>query len=88
MTDSVEKMDDGERLAKAMNLLSRAGELFEDSAPDTAWWRDYFLLAGEHMVCTEEGWEPGSAKAELVADYGPGHILDEVNAPRGTEGPR
>jgi hypothetical protein len=48
---------------KAMDLLDRAANrLADDTAPDARWWKDLFLLTGQHMVCTEEGWEDGACK--------------------------
>jgi hypothetical protein len=44
-------------------LLDRAANrLADDTAPDARWWKDLFLLTGQHMVCTEEGWEDGACK--------------------------
>jgi len=75
-----------ERCAKLMNLLERAAKWME-GAPDKVWWREYFLLTGEHMILTEEGWEAGTLKWEYeqqakadgedIEDW----ILDEVNGP-------
>lgn len=65
------------KLAKAMNLLKRA-DAAEIAAPDKDWFRDLYLLTGEHAVLTDEGWIPGVEK-HLVS---PDNILDEINAPR------
>lgn len=71
-----------EKLEKAMSLLERAADrLSDDTSPDVEWWTDWFELTGEHMILTDEGWEPGSIKAELIEEYGFEAILDEVNAP-------
>lgn len=55
--------------------------------PDNNWWRDYFRLSGDHVVLTEEGWEPASIyksqpelRAEMAASGG---FLEELNAPPG-----
>jgi hypothetical protein len=69
------------RLEQAMNLLNRAADYCSDNPPDKEWFRDLFLLTGEHMVLTEEGWQPGNNRPMLVAEYGEGHIEDEVNGP-------
>lgn len=67
-----------EQLATALGLLERALPRFEDAtAPDTQWFKDYFLLTGEHMVLTDEGWIHGKNAENLPADL----RLDEVNAP-------
>lgn len=58
----------------ALDHLERILGDFE-MTPDADWWRDYFLLAGLHMVLTPYGWEPGDVKDE----YDPEDILDEVN---------
>jgi hypothetical protein len=71
-----------EQLQKAMDLLERASEKLSEQPPDNTWWRDYFMLTGEHMICTEEGWQTGSCKQELISEYGDDHILDEVNKPQ------
>ena len=68
-----------EKYDKAMDLLERVAVYIERS-PDTNWWRDYFLLTGDHMICTDEGWQPGEAKASLIGEYGDDYILEEVNA--------
>jgi hypothetical protein len=38
-------------------------------------------LHSEHMICTEEGWQPGDVKQSIIDDYGPEAILAEVNDP-------
>jgi hypothetical protein len=50
-----------EKLKKALDLLERA-VADEIRAPDPQWFRDYFLLTGQHMILTDEGWEDGSSK--------------------------
>jgi hypothetical protein len=74
------KMTTEQKLERAMSLVSRAGDFFSDDPPED-WFRDYYILTGEHMVATEEGWQLGSNKAELIAEYGEDYIQDEVNAP-------
>lgn len=69
-----------ERLSCAIDLVERAAGSFEDGAPDARWWRDYGLFTGLHMICTEDGWQPGTVKAELIAKYGEDVVLDEINA--------
>jgi hypothetical protein len=70
-----------EKLEKALDLLERASEMFEDRSPDPRWFKELFLLTGRHMICTEEGWEPGECKDHVVEQYGADYIEDEVNAP-------
>ena len=74
-----------DRLLMALELLERVVEVLEDT-PDKAWWREYFLLTGRHMILTDEGWEPGSCKKSYLDDWQENPdfgnpILDEVNAP-------
>jgi hypothetical protein len=66
-----------DRLIHAMDLLERAEPKFEDGGPDVDWHRDFFLLTGDHMICTDEGWQPGDTEPRPDAD----EILCEVNAP-------
>ena len=71
--------------APVRSLLARAAEFCTENAPDREWFRDYYLLTGEHMILTDEGWCWGSCKESLLKDY-PNEkpediILDEVNAP-------
>lgn len=44
-------------------------------------WRRYYELSGQHMILTDEGWEPGESKASYIANGFADWILDEVNAP-------
>jgi hypothetical protein len=76
--------------AAASRLLLRAINLLEDRPfkDDPKFWEDFLRFTGEHWICTDEGWEPGSVKKEYVkmaeeegiklSDI----ILCEVNAPR------
>jgi hypothetical protein len=69
------------RAESVLNALMEV-DPFED-APDRNWWRDYYLLTGDHMVCTEEGWVPAEMNAREVTGEDPDEVLDEVNAPVG-----
>lgn len=69
---------------KAMELLKRVVEK-ETPAPDAQWFTDYFTLTGDHMILTEEGWEPGDVKKVYMDDWEKNPdwsnpILSEVNA--------
>jgi hypothetical protein len=68
---------DEQKLARAMEYLEALATVLDERAPDEDWWGDYFSLTGQHMVLTEEGWEP----AEPVKADPEIEILDEVNAP-------
>jgi hypothetical protein len=56
-------------------------------APGMKLWRDYYEWTGDHMILTDEGWEPGEQKQSYIdqaasegCDLGD-FIQDEVNAP-------
>jgi len=59
-----------------------------ETAPNSGWWKRYFLFDGAHMILTEEGWELGCEKATYekqasedgypISDV----IFDEVNPPQ------
>jgi hypothetical protein len=68
-----------DRASGVLNSILDA-EMFEQG-PDPEWWRDYFLLTGEHMVCGEYGWMPASHNTREVTGEDPEEIFDEVNAP-------
>lgn len=70
-----------DKLAKALDLLERAGERFEETPPDAFWWENYFQLTGQHMILTDEGWQDGRQRSEISLEYGEDAILKEVNAP-------
>lgn len=69
---------------EAADLLERAVDIIIEhevgSGDDHEFWRDYFDFTGEHMVLTDEGWEPG----EVKQSYGPDDIHEELNAPEET----
>src|ERR1700691_6303765 len=44
-----------DRLIRAMDLLDRVS--VAECRVDTHWYKDYFLLGGQHMILTNEGWE-------------------------------
>lgn len=50
-------------------------------------WKRYHALSGDHMIMTDEGWEPGEAKASYLEEYGAASILDEVNMPSASGDP-
>lgn len=72
---------DTDQFRLAMDLLKRAESYLSEQPPDSNWFRDLFRLNGEHMVLTEEGWQPGCEKQALIDEYGADYIQDEVNAP-------
>lgn len=70
-----------QKLEKAMDLLNRveAGEAIVHR--DFNWYRDFYLLTGDHMVRTDEGWEDGDGKQTYIDSGDEDAILEEVNAP-------
>lgn len=81
------------KTGEAMRLLVRAADYFSsaETTPDKDWFKDFYLLTGEHMVLTDEGWEFGASKEDIIAwaeedarrsgvEY-EDPILDEINAP-------
>lgn len=72
------QMDLQAKYDKAMDLLSRAENRMDAEAPDATWMEEYYVLTGDHMICTEEGWTPGENKPDIHPD----DILMEVNAPQ------
>jgi hypothetical protein len=77
-----------------MTLLERFVELYGEVPlegsminPGMKLWRDYYVFSGDHMILTEDGWEPGSVRQSYIemanleglpiTDF----ILDEVNPP-------
>jgi hypothetical protein len=65
-----------EKMQIALNLLERAGDRFDEYAPDSNWWKDYFNLTGKHMVRTEYGWQDPKTLEEGE------EILEEINKPK------
>lgn len=70
------------RLGRAKDVLETLLdlELFEEG-PDVTFWRDCFILSGDHMVCTDDGWIPAVMNTREVTGEDPEEIFDEVNAP-------
>lgn len=53
-----------------------------DLQPLLQLWHDYYEWTGDHMILTDEGWEPGEAKQSYVDAGDADAILDELNAPK------
>ena len=72
-----------ERLGEAMRLLEEVEtHLIEtEECPNGTWFRRYFLLTGDHMILTDEGWEPGEAKQSYLDAGDADAIQDEINIP-------
>lgn len=79
---------------KAVELLERFAALYGETPlegsmidPGMELWREYWQWTGKHMIRTDEGWEEGTVKPELVKlakDEGEpldSYILEEINAP-------
>ncbi len=66
------------------DLLKQAADYIGDTegVPPNDWWKRYFMFTGEHMILTDEGWEPAEAKASYLKDDPDWKPLDEINARR------
>ncbi len=62
--------------------LAVVADLRGEDPPDKDWFRQYFLLTGDHMVLTEEGWIPAACNTKAFTGFDPAEVLEEVNAPR------
>lgn len=74
------EQSDENKLLRAMQALEHLTDFF-DEAPDKNWYRDYYLLTGDHMQLTEEGWVPASLNTREQTGEEPMEVLDEVNFP-------
>lgn len=75
-------IDDEQRFKRAMQYVDGLDDFLSDvGGPDPEWFRDYFLLTGDHWFCGEEGWEPGENKALYLKDDPNWQPICEVNAP-------
>ena len=75
----------------AMELLERFVNLYGETPLEGSMipeglklWRDYWIYSGQHMILTDEGWEPGEALESYVDSLDEGEkigavIHDEVN---------
>lgn len=68
-----QKLETAWKFIDAMDPLTD----YIEQVPDAHWLKDYYLLTGDHMILTEEGWECGGLKSSYEDQY----VLDEVNAP-------
>lgn len=57
--------------------------IFWEFAPknDLDWYYDYYLITGDHMHLTEEGWMPAEMNTFEYTGYEPVEVLWEVNKP-------
>jgi hypothetical protein len=69
-----------DRYRAAVDLLDRAAVVLEEHPPDVSWLRDFYLLTGDHMILTDEGWQSGDGKNSVIEQFGNDAIYDEVNA--------
>lgn len=76
-----------ETIAAAVNrdsvttAVEVASDMLGDRAPDDNWLRDWYLVTGDHMVRTEEGWIPAEMNTREHTGEDPMEVLEEVNAP-------
>ena len=81
-------MDNGNKLLQAAALVTSALKLLEDvadqcdEAPFPEFFKRYYLLTGDHMVLTEEGWIPAELNTLEHTGAEPMETFDEVNAPQ------
>jgi len=75
-------MTPDEQAIETRALLEVAVDYFceSESVPINDFFKRYYLLTGEHMILTDEGWTEGSMKEEFIRDEY--EILDEVNPPQ------
>lgn len=74
------------RMTFAMSLITRAADYCANHPPDKNWFRDLYLLTGDHMVLTDEGWEPAYVVKMYRNEDPTWEPIDEVNAPAKAEG--
>lgn len=79
----------------ALDLLDRFAELYGEVPlvgsmikPGRKLWRDFYEHTGDHMILTDDGWEPGEVKQLYIDEVGPEAIQDEVNTPSAQSGER
>jgi hypothetical protein len=74
-----------QRERDAVDLLERFADTYGDvplpSVTGPKLWRDFYEFSGDHMILTDEGWEPGSAKQSYIDEGYEDFIHDEVNSP-------
>jgi hypothetical protein len=79
--DFIEWLSSGYDLHIALEVISH---LIDDIPPDVEWLRDYYLINGDRMVLTEEGWIPAEMNTKAYTGSEPCEVLDEVNSPTST----
>lgn len=86
----VDDMSGGEladHLLEATSLLERFFDAFGENviSDDLNLNKNYLQwhsrLFGSHWIRTDEGWEPGSAKASYIQYFGEDSILEEIGNP-------
>lgn len=75
-----EKTHDQLIIDRSIQFVDAISE-FLDEAPDDNFFRDLFVLTGDHMVLTEEGWITAESNTDEETNGEPSEVLDEVNAP-------
>jgi hypothetical protein len=65
-----------ERFVDVYGEVPLQGSMIE---PGMALWRDYWIYSGQHMILTDEGWEPADDVLDLyVADLDDGQPISDV----------
>jgi hypothetical protein len=68
------------KLSRCLDFLNAISD-FYDYGPDKTYLRDLYLVTGDHMVLTEEGWIPAASNTFQETGDDPMEVLDEVNKP-------
>ena len=68
------------KIERALDLLDALSDFF-DVAPDANYIRDIYLITGDHMVLTDEGWVTSESNTWEVTGEEPMEVFDEVNKP-------
>lgn len=74
-------------MSEASDLLERFVEMYGEVAmspamveSDPKLWYDYYRYSGQHMILTDEGWEPGSVLESYMKQLNGEDIRDIVHA--------
>ena len=69
----------------AQELLERFVDLYGETPlqgsmiePGLKLWRDYWIYSGQHMILTDEGWEPGECLASYIESLDEGQPISDV----------
>lgn len=74
-------VEESRHLAVLRLLEIVSTHVVDEHGPDEDWYRDYFTVTGQHVILTDEGWEPADMKASHLEFDPKWEPLDELNAP-------